>query len=180
MRPSKGSSGYAATAIVTRCPVWTRASALSGTDATIQTRARSATVIAGDAVSLRYSPGATAISTTSPLIGDRTLASASRCLGVHAEEPQAAGDIVMRRARLLERRGRDGQLRLDDQDLLLRDGPIGKQIAHAAHVGFRLRDGRLALPDVGLRLAPRRLQLRDVRVSRASAAPGLRGRDRRV
>ena len=84
-------------------------------------------------------------------------------LGVHAEQPQAARHIVLRRTRLLQRRGRDCQLGLGDQHLLLRDGAIGEQIARPAGIGLGLRERGLALPDVGLSLAPRRLQLGDVR-----------------
>ena len=116
-----------------------------------------------DVVSLRYSPGATAISTTSPPIGDRTLASASALVGVHAKEPQTTSHVVVRGACLLECGRRHRELRLGHEHVFLGDGPVGEQIAQSAHVGFRLRDGRLALLDVSPRLAPRRLQLRDVR-----------------
>ena len=137
--------------------------AFSGTDATTQTRDRSATVITGAAVSLRYSPGATANSVTSPSIGSAQGDESTRPLKVHTQQLQSRRHIVLGRARLFERGGRLRERRFRRDHFLLRDGTIGQQIANPAHVGFGLRDSGLPVLYVGLCLAERREQSRAFR-----------------
>ena len=71
-RPRNVSPGYATRVIDTGSPTWMSRIEDSGTLEVIQTRLRSAMVMSGDDVSLRYSPGATLISSTRPPMGART------------------------------------------------------------------------------------------------------------
>ncbi len=82
---------------------------------------------------------------------------------IYAEESQLAHDIVVCRARLLQRCGRDGKLGVCDQALLLGHRAVGNEIAGSARIGFGLRERGLPLPNVGLSLQKCRLQLGDIR-----------------
>ena len=110
-------------------------------------------VMTGAAVSLRYSPGATVMSTTSPFIGERTVISHSCVWTSTPNSLEPPVHIVLGRPRLLQGRSRLGEGRFGRHDFLLRDRAIGEQIADTADVGFRFRHGGLAVCDVGLRLA---------------------------
>ena len=151
--------------MVTGCPVWMRASAFSGTEATTQTRARSAMAID------RRGRVAAVFAGRHRHLDDLAVDRRSQLrhrIPLFALTPnsRSGGRHRLDGARLFQPSRGDGQLVLRGQQVFLGYRPIRKQVARPAHIGVRLGQSRLPLLHVGLSLPPMPIAVRKRPVSR--------------